>query len=138
MPRVNVKLGIVDTECIKLLQTNRFQRDFELQKSFFIEKLCMRGYKHHIVRAKADKFCWHDKVEILTRNTFSSAGGKAVIPFKVQYSHAIKAISISSSLRKYEEMLPADFSGSCRFVACFLSGQGLFELKYARCFKASS
>ena len=55
------KLGIIATEFVRLLRTNRHENDFEVAQLFSTGRFIERGYPHSELRRLSDKFCWSRK-----------------------------------------------------------------------------
>ena len=121
------KLGIIATEFVRLLRTNRHESDFEVAQLFSTGRFIERGYPHSELRRLSDKFCWSRKSVHAVKRQQSR-----VVPFKIQYNDVVQQIGISRILKEELALLPTVFTDSHRMLVCFTSGLNMFRCRYNR------
>ena len=130
------KHGIISTELVRLIRTNRTCDDFERQVDFFVLKLRARGYDPVVIRETIDRHVW---TSFKDRHACPYNGPSVVqqiVPFKIVFSPVVESLRIGAVLRRYRYLLPDDFNKSHRIVQCFKSAPSLFRLRYGRLFRA--
>ena len=121
--------GIICTECIRLLTTNRFEHTYHSELLFFAKKLCDRGFPHDLVFVTFTRYPWSEKRGLLKKK---NSARLSVVPFKLVWTPALKYLSFGSIVGLHLDSLDADIRNRIKVVMCFMSAANLFRLRYNR------
>ena len=123
------KLGIVATECMRLLITNKEKASYDSQRAFFADRLQDRGYPWLEIMKQFVKYPWHAKATLLERRHTIK---KHVVAFKLVWSPGLEKLGFSSVVKSRLSLSDDVIKNKLRAVMCFTSAPNIFRLQYGR------
>ena len=128
---MTVKMGIVATECVRMLVTNCDAASFETQIHFFMGKLKLRGYDLRAVRRIVDRYGFERREQFLG-NGARIRDKRKIVPFKTPSSEGLASLGIESIVRNIASELCSDTRAKLRIIVCFTASKNLFRIRYGR------
>lgn len=126
---LGTKLGIVSTECVRLLITNETDVQYARQQEFFLARLVDRGYPEYQVRKVFERYDWNERESILRKRIKPKV---QVVPFKLQYAPGLASLGFARIVAKHKQLLPECVETRFRFVMCYTSANNIFMKRYSR------
>ena len=123
------RAGIISTELVRLLLTNRFPEDFHSEIAFFSQRLCDRGYPIELILKHRQQYLWSLKSEILGR---TSVKKPQIVPLKLKWSQNLVGSSLHSMATQCVSLLDPGIGDKIKVVTCFISDPNLFRARYGR------
>ena len=123
-------LGIVSTECVRMVRSSQVEHKYLKQILFFLTKLLNRGFHLEAIDSIFSKFLFSAKAKYVgAENNHKIVGTNpseisSIVPFKLMF-----CIGIGRTLKRYENLIS---KFKIQPMQCSLTSKNLFRRHYER------
>ena len=123
-------LGIVSTECVRLLRSSQTAAAYEDQLRFFKSKLLGRGFPIDSITGIFSQYPFEAKFKFVHGSVSDSVKQHTnIVPFKLIYSMGAPGLRIGQTLRKHDSIIK---DHNVRPLQCYLTSKNLFRRSYGK------
>ena len=121
-------LGIVSTECVRLLRSSQTAAAYEAQRTFFKTKLLGRGFPLDAITDIFSEYPFDSKQKFVHGKSNDSARPH-IVPFKLIYCMGAQSLRIGQTLKKYGSIIK---DHNVRPLQCYMTSKNLFRRSYGK------